>query len=93
MEEKIQEELEDIRKEIDKINRGQTEGSFISFISVCIAFGLAILMYSANQLNEALGVKFQAWVAWLGIIAGVFIILMPAIVWKSAKSSKGKGSR
>ena len=96
-EDKIQEELKEIKKELNAINKkmgiSRKEGSYISFISLSIAFGLPLMMYSIEQLNKALNVKFEVWNAWLGIVAGIFIILIPFMISGSVKYSRKRKSQ
>jgi uncharacterized membrane protein len=89
-EDKLLKELECVRKELRELQtmlkKDRKENSFISSYFFLIPIGLAIFLYFTNILNEAINVKAIEWVAWLGIIMGILMMIFPSIL-----ASKKKG--
>ena len=83
-EDKLLDELKCVRKEIEKLKRvlkrSQNENKLISSVFFFIPFGLAIFFYFTNMLNEAISAKAIEWVAWLGIIVGILMMMFPSIL-------------
>ncbi len=79
-EDKLLDALKNVRKEMNGLRKELRKSRLTSRFFFTIPLGLAIFLYFTNMLNEALNAKAIEWVAWLGIIAGIFMMMFPSIV-------------
>lgn len=91
-EDKLMDELENVRKEIRGLKRvlrrKQKEGNLVSLVFFLVPFGVAIMLYSADILNQALDFHPQVWYGYLGIAIGIFFMIFP--LWLAGSISNHK---
>ena len=90
-EDKLLDELKCVRKEIEKLKRvlkrSENENKLISSVFFFIPLGLATFFYFTNMLNEAISAKAIEWVAWLGLIVGILMMMFPSILASRRRKS------
>jgi len=60
----------------------------MSLIFLVLPFGVAIMLYSAGILNQALDFYPPVWYGYLGIAIGIIIMIFP--LWLAGKISNRK---
>ena len=79
-EDKLLAELESKKNEIKCLKKALNKSILTSRFFFTIPLGLAIFFYFTNMLNQALNAKPIEWVAWLGIIVGILMMIFPSIL-------------
>jgi uncharacterized membrane protein len=77
---KIIKELRGVKEELEQLKSKQNKSILISSFFFTIPLGLAIFLYFTNTLNEVLNARAIEWVAWLGIIVGILMMMFPSIL-------------
>ena len=70
-------------KLLDELKKSRLTSRFF----FTIPLGLAIFLYFTNMLNEAINAKALEWVAWLGIIVGILMMMFPSILASRRKKA------
>ena len=93
-EDKLLDELKSVTEEIRGLKRmlgsERKEHNQISLVFFLMAFGVAITLYSAGILNEAIDFKAPVWLGYLGVFAGIFCMLTPLLFFDSASRKPKK---
>jgi len=72
--------LDELKEEMNGLKEELKKSRLISRFFFTIPLGLAIFFYFTNMLNEAINAKAIEWVAWLGIIVGILMMMLPSIL-------------
>lgn len=94
---RVTEELDKVTKKLKRVSsvieRGQGERLTYSLAFAFLGIGTSVIFFSGNMLNQALNAHVEGIYGVLGgvvgVLAGIFIIIMPAIVGET-KKKKGK---
>ena len=81
---KVLREIKTLRKEVKSLKKGMKsgtrQGTMVSVTSLFIGLGLAVFMFFTNQVYEIMDVEFVSWNAWLGVIVGLLIMMIPGFI-------------